>query len=40
MGFVRETDLHLWSERAKTDEILGGSAEVALGWLAEEVLGR
>ncbi len=40
IGFVRETDLHLWSERAKLDEILGGSAEVALGWLAEEVVGR
>jgi len=39
MGFVRETDLHLWSERAKLDEILGGAADTALAWLAEEIIG-
>ncbi len=33
MGYVRETDLHLWSERAKTAEVLGGTADVAAGWL-------
>ncbi len=33
MGYVRETDLHLWSERAKVAEVLGGTADVAAGWL-------
>ena len=37
MGFVRETDLHLWSERAKTTEIQGGTADVAAGWLQREL---
>jgi alkylation response protein AidB-like acyl-CoA dehydrogenase len=37
MGFVRETDLHLWSERAKTTEIQGGTADVAAGWLEREL---
>jgi alkylation response protein AidB-like acyl-CoA dehydrogenase len=35
MGYVRETDLHLWSERAKVAEVLGGTADVAAGWLAD-----
>ncbi len=33
MGFVRETDLHLWSERAKVTELQGGTADVAASWL-------
>lgn len=28
MGYMREFDLHLWSERAKTTELLGGAAAV------------
>jgi alkylation response protein AidB-like acyl-CoA dehydrogenase len=37
MGFVTETDLHLWSERAKTTEIQGGTADVAASWLQREL---
>jgi alkylation response protein AidB-like acyl-CoA dehydrogenase len=37
MGYVRETDLHLWSERAKVTEIKGGTADVAAGWLQREL---
>jgi alkylation response protein AidB-like acyl-CoA dehydrogenase len=37
MGYVRETDLHLWSERAKATEIAGGTADVAAGWLQREL---
>jgi alkylation response protein AidB-like acyl-CoA dehydrogenase len=37
MGYVRETDLHLWSERAKVTEIRGGTADVAAGWLQREL---
>lgn len=37
MGFVRETDLHLWSERAKVTEIQGGTADIAAGWLQQEL---
>jgi len=37
MGYVRDTDLHLWSERAKVTELLGGSADVAAGWLQREL---
>jgi alkylation response protein AidB-like acyl-CoA dehydrogenase len=33
MGYVRETDLHLWSEQAKLLEVLGGTADVANVWL-------
>jgi alkylation response protein AidB-like acyl-CoA dehydrogenase len=33
MGYLRETDLHLWSERAKTTELLGGSGDVQLSRL-------
>ena len=28
MGYMREFDLHLWSERAKASELLGGPAAV------------
>jgi alkylation response protein AidB-like acyl-CoA dehydrogenase len=37
MGYVRETDLHLWSERAKATEVQGGTADVAAGWLQREL---
>jgi alkylation response protein AidB-like acyl-CoA dehydrogenase len=37
MGYVRETDLHLWSERAKATEVEGGTADVAAGWLQREL---
>jgi len=37
MGYVRETDLHLWSERAKATEIAGGTADVAARWLQKEI---
>jgi len=35
MGYVTETDLHLWSERARWVSTLGGGADVAAGWLEE-----
>jgi len=35
MGYVTETDLHLWSERARLGSTLGGGADVAASWLAE-----
>jgi alkylation response protein AidB-like acyl-CoA dehydrogenase len=37
MGYVRDTDLHLWSERAKLTEVLGGSAGTARHWLQHEL---
>lgn len=37
MGYVVETDLHLWSERARVLATLGGTADVATGWLQREV---
>jgi alkylation response protein AidB-like acyl-CoA dehydrogenase len=37
MGYVVETDLHLWSERARTAGVLGGGPDVAARWLQEEV---
>lgn len=37
MGYVKETDLHLWSERAKVTEVQGGTADVAAGWLQREL---
>jgi alkylation response protein AidB-like acyl-CoA dehydrogenase len=39
IGYVTETDLHLWTERARTGSTLGGGADVAAGWL-QEVLGE
>ncbi|MDF3309670.1 acyl-CoA/acyl-ACP dehydrogenase [Rhodococcus sp. T2V] len=33
MGYIVETDLHLWSERAKTTELLGGARDVLLARL-------
>lgn len=35
MGYVTETDLHLWSERARLGSTLGGTADVAATWLEE-----
>lgn len=37
MGYVLETDLHLWSERARVLSSLDGTADTAAAWLAEEV---
>lgn len=37
MGYMRETDLHLWSERAKAAELLGGAWDVQLGRLEREL---
>jgi alkylation response protein AidB-like acyl-CoA dehydrogenase len=33
MGYVTETDLHLWSERARFGSTFGGGADVAAAWL-------
>jgi alkylation response protein AidB-like acyl-CoA dehydrogenase len=35
MGYVTETDLHLWSERARLLSTFGGGADVAAGWLEQ-----
>jgi alkylation response protein AidB-like acyl-CoA dehydrogenase len=35
IGYVTETDLHLWSERARLGSTLGGGADVAATWLEE-----
>ncbi|WP_244928606.1 acyl-CoA dehydrogenase family protein [Nocardioides sp. W7] len=37
MGYVVETDLHLWSERARLLGTLGGGPDVAGRWLEEEI---
>lgn len=37
MGYVLETDLHLWSERAKVTEIRYGTADIAADWLQKEL---
>jgi alkylation response protein AidB-like acyl-CoA dehydrogenase len=37
IGYVTETDLHLWSERARLGSTLGGGAEVAAAWLEETI---
>jgi alkylation response protein AidB-like acyl-CoA dehydrogenase len=37
MGYVLDTDLHLFSERARVLATLGGSADVAAKWLADEM---
>ena len=39
IGYVTETDLHLWTERARVGSTLGGGADVAAAWL-EEGLGE
>jgi alkylation response protein AidB-like acyl-CoA dehydrogenase len=38
IGYVTETDLHLWSERARLGSTLGGGADVAAAWLEETSL--
>jgi alkylation response protein AidB-like acyl-CoA dehydrogenase len=35
IGYVTETDLHLWTERARLGSTLGGGADVAASWLEE-----
>lgn len=40
MGFLRESDLHLWSERAKASAIRNGTPDIALGWLADDLDAR
>ncbi|MGN6336269.1 acyl-CoA dehydrogenase family protein [Mycobacterium sp.] len=37
MGYVTETDLHLWSERARFGSTFGGGADVAAGWLEQSM---
>jgi alkylation response protein AidB-like acyl-CoA dehydrogenase len=37
MGYVVDTDLHLFSERARVLSTLGGGADIAAGWLGGEV---
>lgn len=37
MGYVTETDLHLWSERVRLGSTLGGGADVAAGWLEDSM---
>jgi 3-oxocholest-4-en-26-oyl-CoA dehydrogenase beta subunit len=39
IGYVRETDLHLWSQRAKTTEALFGDRPFHLGRLADLTFG-
>jgi 3-oxocholest-4-en-26-oyl-CoA dehydrogenase beta subunit len=39
IGYVRETDLHLWSQRAKTTEALFGDRSFHLGRLADLTFG-
>ncbi len=36
MGYVLETDLHLFSERARVLSTLGGGADIAAAWLSSE----
>ncbi len=40
IGYVTETDLHLWTERARLGSTLGGGADVAASWLEETMDGR
>lgn len=40
MGYVVETDLHLWSERARVLSTLGGGADVAAAWLTDDETSR
>jgi alkylation response protein AidB-like acyl-CoA dehydrogenase len=40
MGYVTETDLHLWSERARLGATFGGGADVAAAWLDETMKER
>lgn len=40
MGYVMETGLHLWSERARVLSTLGGGADIAASWLDDDEAGR
>ncbi|MFN8032340.1 MAG: acyl-CoA dehydrogenase family protein [Mycobacterium sp.] len=40
MGYVVETDLYLWSERARVLSTLGGGADVAATWLEDDEVSR
>ena len=35
IGYVTETDVHLWTERARLGSTLGGGADIAAAWLEE-----
>jgi alkylation response protein AidB-like acyl-CoA dehydrogenase len=35
IGYVTETDLHLWSERARFGSTFGGTSDVAASWLED-----
>ncbi|OBA80779.1 acyl-CoA dehydrogenase [Mycobacterium sp. 1164966.3] len=37
IGYVTETDLHLWSERARIGSTIGGGPDVAAAWLEESI---
>lgn len=37
MGYVLDTDLHLYSERARVLSTLGGGADIAASWLEDEI---
>ncbi|WP_406815707.1 acyl-CoA dehydrogenase family protein [Mycobacterium sp. M23085] len=37
MGYVTETDLHLWSERARLGSTFGGGPDVAASWLEQSL---
>ena len=37
MGYVVDTDLHLFSERARVLSTLGGGADIAAKWLEDEM---
>ncbi len=40
IGYVTETDLYLWSERARLGSTLGGGADVAASWLEDTMYGK
>lgn len=40
MGYVVETDLYLWSERARVLSTMGGGADIAASWLDEDDVSR
>lgn len=40
MGYVTETDLHLWTERARLGSTFGGGADVAASWLEASMAER
>jgi alkylation response protein AidB-like acyl-CoA dehydrogenase len=40
MGYVVETDLFLWSERARVLSTLGGGADIAAAWLDDDPVSR